>query len=86
MVTMSWTLSGPTETQVMFEPSDKVRQREGSSGCVYVSDNVSIQYYFIGADISWYNEETIAKKAYTIKTPAELNGLALLVNGKVGQE
>ena len=84
-VTMSWTLSGPTETQVMFEPSDKVRQREGSSGCVYVSDNVSIQYYFIGADISWYNEETIAKKAYTIKTPAELNGLALLVNGKVGK-
>lgn len=84
-VKMSWTLSGPTGTQVMFEPSGAVSNREGNSGCVYVSDNVSIQYYFIGADISWYNKETIAKKAYTIKTPAELNGLALLVNGKVGK-
>ena len=83
-VKMSWTLSGPTGTQVMFEPSGAVSNREGNSGCVYVSDNVSIQYYFIGADISWYNKETIAKKAYTIKTPAELNGLALLVNGGVG--
>ena len=84
-VKMSWTLSGPTGTQVMFAPSGAVSNREGNSGCVYVSDNVSIQYYFIGADISWYNKETIAKKAYTIKTPAELNGLALLVNGKVGK-
>lgn len=83
-VKMSWTLSGPTGTQVMFEPSGAVSNREGNSGCVYVSDNVSIQYYFIGADISWYNKETIEKKEYTIKTPAELNGLALLANGKVG--
>ena len=83
-VKMSWTLSGPTDTQVIFESSTAMNDRKDSSGWISVSADVNIQYYFIGADISWYNKETIEKKAYTIKTPAELNGLALLANGKVG--
>lgn len=83
-VKMSWTLSGPTDTQVIFESSTAMNDWKDSSGWISVSADVNIQYYFIGADISWYNKETIEKKAYTIKTPAELNGLALLANGKVG--
>lgn len=83
-VKMSWTLSGPTDTQVIFESSTAMNDRKDSSGWISVSADVNIQYYFIGADISWYNKETIEKKEYTIKTPAELNGLALLANGKVG--
>ena len=76
------TFTAPTGYQIVFAP---VATKVGGKDYLRITGvDVEYTYSLIKADISWY-ESHKAEKTYAFQNSDELVGLALLVNGELGQ-
>lgn len=76
------TFTAPTGYQIVFAP---VATKVGGKDYLRITGvDVEYTYSLIKADISWY-ENHKAEKTYAFQNSDELVGLALLVNGELGQ-
>lgn len=80
--------TAPTGYQIVFTPA---ATKKGETSYLRISININATtgstvytYSAIKADISWY-ENHKAEKSYAFQNSDELVGLALLVNGELGQ-
>lgn len=76
------TFTAPKGYQIVFTPA--TTKVDGKDYLRITGSDVEYTYSLIKADISWY-ENHKAEKSYAFQNSDELVGLALLVNGELGQ-